>query len=71
MPTDLVLLVADKNIEYGVRGLLGRPQALGIRPLNAKIYVHPQRDPACTQKPHEFLRQFSGDYDRDIKNLQT
>ena len=66
MPTDLILLVADKNIEYGVRGLLGRPQALGIRAVTSKIYVHPQRDPACAQKPHEFLRQFSRDYDRAL-----
>jgi hypothetical protein len=66
MPSDLVLLVADKNIEHGVRGLLGRAQALGIRALTSKIYVHPQRDAACAQKPHEFLRQFSRDYDRAL-----
>jgi hypothetical protein len=66
MPTDLILLVADKNIEHSVRGLLGRPQALGIRPLSWRIYVHPQRDPACAQKSHEFLRQFSRDYDRAL-----
>ena len=62
MPTDLVLLVADKNIEYGLRGLLSRPQALGIRSVRSQIHVHPQRDPACAQKPHEFLRQFAADY---------
>src|SRR5262249_12910328 len=62
MPADLVLLVADKNIEHGVRGLLDRPQSLGIRPVTSKIYVHPQRDPGCVQKSHEFLRQFATDY---------
>lgn len=66
MPTDLVLLVADKNIEHGVRGLLSRAEALGIRPLSSTTYVHPQRDPACAQKPHEFLRQFASDYDRAL-----
>jgi len=66
MLTDLVLLVADKNIEYGLRGLLSRPQALGIRSVTSKIYVHPQRDPACAQKPHEFLRQFAADYRRAL-----
>jgi hypothetical protein len=66
MPTDLVLLVADKNIEHGLRGLLGRPLALGIRPVGSKIYVHPQRDPAPAQKPHELLRQFSSDYDKAL-----
>jgi hypothetical protein len=66
MSTDLVLLVADKNIEHGVRGLLARPLALGIHPIRSKFYVHPQRDPACARKSHEFLRQFSGDYDRAL-----
>ena len=62
MPTDLVLLTADKNIEHGLRGLLSRPEALGIRAIASKIYVHPQRDPACARKAHEFLRQFADDY---------
>jgi len=62
MPTDLVPLTADKNIEHGLRGLLSRPEALGIRAIASKIYVHPQRDPACARKAHEFLRQFADDY---------
>ena len=66
MPTELVLLVADKNIEYGMRGLLGRPQAIGIRPIDSKIYVHPHRDPGCARRAHEFLRQFADDYDHAL-----
>jgi len=66
MPTDLVLLTADKNIEYAMRGLLTRPEALGIRAISSEIYVHPQRDPACARKAHEFLRQFAGDYDHAL-----
>jgi hypothetical protein len=66
MPTDLVLLVPDKNIELGLRGLLNRPQALGIRAINFKIYVHPQRDPGCAVKSHEFLRPFSTDYEHAL-----
>src|SRR5712671_1474520 len=66
MPTDLLLLTADKNIEYGVRGLLSRPEALGIRAVSSTIYVHPQRDPGCARRSHELLRQFSGDYDRAL-----
>lgn len=62
MPTDLVLLTADKNIEHGLRGLLSRPEALGIRAITSTTYVHPQRDPACARKAHEFLRQFAVDY---------
>ncbi len=28
---DLVVLAADKDMEYALKGLLSRPQALGIR----------------------------------------
>ena len=66
MPTDLVLLAAVKNIEHGLRGLLSRPEAIGIRAITSKIYVHPQRDPACARKAHEFLRQFASDYHRAL-----
>ena len=66
MPIDLVLLVADKNIEYGMRGLLGRPEALGIRPIQFKIYVHPQHDPGCVARAQEFLRPFSSDYNHAL-----
>jgi hypothetical protein len=59
MPTDLVLLVADKNIESGIRVLLSRPGSLQIRAIASKIYVHPQRDPACARRAHEFLRPFA------------
>jgi hypothetical protein len=41
---DLVLLVADKNAEYALRGALGRPESLGIRAIGFKIVVHPGRD---------------------------
>lgn len=62
MPKDLVLLVADKNIHYGIRGLLSRPRALGIRPITAEIYVHPRRDPACARESHNFLRPFLNNF---------
>lgn len=62
MPTDLVLLAADKDIEYGMRGLLNRPLALGIRPIEHTIYVHPQHDPGCVNRSHDFLQPLSTDY---------
>jgi len=34
---DLVVLVADKNMEQTVKGLLGRHQSLGIRPVNLNV----------------------------------
>jgi hypothetical protein len=54
---DLVVLAADKNIEFTVRGLLdSRTAALGIRRVVFDVYPHPERDPGCRLKAHEFLR---------------
>jgi len=44
---DLVCLVADKNMEATVGGLLARPQALGIRLVAYDLIVHPRHDPGC------------------------
>lgn len=41
---DLVLLVADKNAQFALKGALGRPKALGIRPIEFDFRVHPGRD---------------------------
>src|SRR6266853_5633866 len=41
---DLVLLVADKNAQFALKGALGRPEALGIRPIGFEFLVHPGRD---------------------------
>jgi len=42
MLKDLIILAADKNIEYGIRGLLSRPAALAIRPIQFEAIVHPK-----------------------------
>ena len=52
---DLICLVADKNMEAAVSGLLTRPQALGIRPITEEILVHPRRDPGCFHQAAELL----------------
>ena len=41
---DLVVLVADKTMEYTLRGGLERDQALGIRPITCDFRQHPNRD---------------------------
>ncbi len=53
---DLVILVADKNMEYSVKGILSRPQALSIRQITFDIFVHPHNDPGCLNDGHHFLR---------------
>lgn len=58
--SDLVVLVADKNMEAGVRGLLSRRQALGLRQIRHEVYVHVERDPGCFHRGHDFLRPMAG-----------
>jgi hypothetical protein len=55
---DLVVLVADKNMQFSIQGLLSRPEDLGMRPVAFDLYVHPDRDPGCRRSGHDFLRPF-------------
>jgi hypothetical protein len=59
---ELVVLVADKNMEAVMAGLLGRPQSLSIRAISCDVFVHPRRDPGCLTGADDFLRPFSGAY---------
>ncbi len=59
---DLVILVADKNMEAAVNGILSRPEALGIRKLQWESYAHPERDPGCFLRGHDFLRTMARRY---------
>ena len=66
MPSDLIALVADKNMEYAIRGILARHQSLGVRPVDREVYVHPERDPGCLRRCEHFLRPFAGQFERAI-----
>jgi hypothetical protein len=59
---DLVCLVADKNLEESLRGLLARPKALRVRELSCQIYVHAEHDPGCLLRSQDFLRPFVHQY---------
>jgi hypothetical protein len=63
---DLVLLVADKNMDASLRGLLSRFHALGHRRVIFDLYVHPDRDPGCLLRAHDFLRSFVSRYERAL-----
>ena len=52
---DLVLLVADKNAQFALKGALGRPKALGIRPIEFEFRVHPGRDGGARKTGPELL----------------
>jgi hypothetical protein len=59
---DLVVLAADGQMEFAVRGLLGRGASLRFREISADIYVHPSKDPGCLLRAHDFLRPFVRQY---------
>jgi hypothetical protein len=53
---DLVVLTADKDTQFALRGILSRYQSLGIRKLEPDFFVHPQKDPGVYHNAHDFLR---------------
>lgn len=56
---DLIILVADRNTRFAVSGILGSPERLGTRAINAPPpYVHPKRDPGVIGACESFLRPF-------------
>jgi hypothetical protein len=59
---DLVVLVADGQMDSTVRGLLGRGPSLQIRTPRFDSFVHPEKDPGCLLRGHEFLRPFHKQY---------
>ncbi len=59
---DLVVLAADKALELALKGVLARPKALGIRPLDVDIFVEPEHDPACARRGVGFLSHFAEQY---------
>lgn len=61
---DLVLLVADKNMEASLTGLLSRYQSLVIRRLTFDLFIHPDRDPGCLLRAHDLLRPLVGRYEQ-------
>ena len=63
---DLVILAADSNAEFALRGLLGRTVSLGIRDIDAEVFVHPERDPGCLLRGHDFLRNFCRQFEHAL-----
>jgi hypothetical protein len=59
---DLVVLVADKDMEQAIRQLLQRPASLGISGLTHEVYTHPARDNGCRAASHELLRPLASQY---------
>lgn len=62
---DLVILVADTNMQFTVQGLLQQHKKLGTRRINFSIhdiFVHPSKDSGCLRRCDDFLRSFTNEY---------
>lgn len=59
---DLIVLVADKNMEFAVKGILQRTASLKIREIFYDIKVHNHHDPGVYRTAHDFLRIFNKKY---------
>lgn len=58
----LVIVAADKDIEYALRGLLSRPRSIGISDLGpVEFLTHPGHDPGIFKNGPELLRPYARD----------
>ena len=57
---DLVALVPGKDEAAALTGILSRPEALGIRAVEATFQRHPDHDAGCLLRAHDFLRRECG-----------
>nr|BAL53120.1 hypothetical conserved protein [uncultured Gammaproteobacteria bacterium] len=69
--SDLICLVADKNMEAAMVELLKRPAALGIRQIAVEVVVHPRRDPGVFREGIEFLRPLRDKYGHGLLLLDA
>ncbi len=63
---DLIVLVADRNMEATISGLLRRHSSLGIRSVLADIRRHPEKDCGCRTGGIEFLSPFVSQYEHAL-----
>lgn len=72
MNHDLVVVVADKDIEQSIEGVLSRPKAVGMRKVDYLLVVHPNHDPGCYETGDQLAAAFRAEcnhalvvFDRD------
>lgn len=63
---DLVVLVPGKDDHEALKGMLSRPESLGIRRITYQIQQHPDHDPGCLLHAHEFLKRESQRFSRAL-----
>ena len=55
---DLIVLVADADMEYATKSLLGRSESLGVAQIDFEVFRHHDRDPGCRTDAVNYLRQY-------------
>jgi hypothetical protein len=63
---DLILLVADKNMQYALKGGLERSKGLNIRSITFDFLIHPQHDPGVRTTGVEMLRHVHSQYNHAL-----
>lgn len=63
---DLVLLVADKNMQFALKGILARPEALGIRMIDFEFRTHMGRDGGARTSGPETLAMERGRFSHAV-----
>ncbi len=65
---DLVVLVADKNMEFAVKGILENHRKLGIHalPEERRTILQAQQDAGCFRRCDDLLRPFSKDFNHAL-----
>ena len=63
---DLIVLVADKDLEEAVRALLTRTDDLELGSFRFEVRRHPNRDGGCRTGAANFLRPFLQRYRRSL-----
>ena len=52
---DLIVLVADRDMDVAMRAILARDRSLGIRPVHVEVQVHEDRDAGCRAVGVQYL----------------
>jgi hypothetical protein len=68
---DLLIVLADKNMEFAVRGALTRHQALGTRAIDFEIRTHPNRDAGVRTTGASQLRLERDDFTHGLLMLDS
>lgn len=63
---DLVIAVPDADIEIALAAIIGRPESLGTRPIEAILRRLPGRDPGCRTRGVDFLRMYCDTFEHAL-----